>query len=186
MHDGRPHRVTPLHGDAGCSSASSFWATWELQSHTRGRPPNSLAPSCCGCVDQIRCSRIAHRAQHLMRGCAPTRMSEAISSPTAAHMINSDNKQLGRTMQTVETHRRSLSPRQEQETDNHWILPVLMCENWSRTTCSRFHRLHSESTLACGGGLWGNTCGTCCPTAPSPHALKRKNAIDDTDPAEPP
>ena len=52
VHDGRLHRVTPLHGDAGCSSASSFWAKWELQSHTRG-VFHSLLPSCCGRVDQF-------------------------------------------------------------------------------------------------------------------------------------
>ena len=34
-------------------------------------------------------------AQHLMRGCAPTRKSEAATLLTAAHMINSDTKQLG-------------------------------------------------------------------------------------------
>ena len=91
----------------------------------------------------------------------------------------------------------------------------MKCENRSRTTCSRFHRLHSESTLACGGGLWCNTCGTCrpqppshtltkhantrvwgwavgqyalpvLPTAPFPHAVKRKNAFADTAPAESP
>ena len=56
VHDGRLHRVTPLHGDAGCSSASSFWATWELQSHTHG-VLHSLAPSCCGCVDQFAARR---------------------------------------------------------------------------------------------------------------------------------
>ena len=37
------------------------------------------------------------RAQHLMHGCAPTRMSEAAaSSLTAVHMIITDNKQLGK------------------------------------------------------------------------------------------
>ena len=36
------------------------------------------------------------RVQHLMRGCAPTRMLEAAaSSLTAVHMIITDNKQLG-------------------------------------------------------------------------------------------
>ena len=33
----------------------------------------------------------------------------------------------------------------------------MKCENRSRTTCSRFHRLHSESNLACRGGLRGST-----------------------------
>ena len=46
------HRVTPLHGDAGCSSASPSCAKWELQSHTRGIF-HSLLPSRCGCVDQF-------------------------------------------------------------------------------------------------------------------------------------
>ena len=49
----------------------------------------------------------------------------------------------------------------------------MKCENRSRTTCSRFHRLHSESTLACGSGLWGNTCGTCRPQPPS-HTLSKE------------
>ena len=64
-----------------------------------------------------------------------------------------------------------------------------MCENKSRTTCSRFHRLHSESNLACGGGLWGSTRSsraahsplpTRCQNTPTlacgsgPHAVKRK------------
>ena len=57
------------------------------------------------------------------------------------------------------------------------------CENKSRTTCSRFHRLHSESTLACGCGLWGNTCGTCRPQLPSHTLSKEKN---NTAPAESP
>ena len=52
-------------------------------------------------------------------------------------------------------------------------MPTVKCENRSRTTCSRFHRLHSESTLACGGGLWGNTCGTCRPQPPS-HTLSKE------------
>ena len=43
------------------------------------------------------------RAQHLMRGCAPIRMSEgAASSLTAAHMINRDNKQLGERCKQLE------------------------------------------------------------------------------------
>ena len=65
-----------------------------------------------------------------------------------------------------------------------------MYENGSRTTCSGFHRLHSESNLACGGGLWGSTLFACSPQPPShtlskyansrvwewavPHAVKRK------------
>ena len=50
------------------------------------------------------------RAQHMMRVCAPTRMSEAAaSSLTAAHIINTDNKQVGQTMQKVQAYRRSLS-----------------------------------------------------------------------------
>ena len=53
---GRLHRDTPLHGDARCSSASSFWAKYELQSHTRG-VLHSLAPACCGCVDQFAARR---------------------------------------------------------------------------------------------------------------------------------
>ena len=34
------------------------------------------------------------RAQHLMRGCAPTRMSEAASSLTAAHMVKELSKRV--------------------------------------------------------------------------------------------
>ena len=49
-----------------------------------------------------------------------------------------------------------------------------MCENKSRTTCSRFHRLHSESNLACGSGLWGSTRSLRAAHSPSPHAVKRK------------
>ena len=58
-------------------------------------------------------------------------------------------------MQTVGTNCRSLShdKRQTRLRRYRLILPVLMCENRSKTTCSRFHRLHSESNLACGSGL---------------------------------
>ena len=38
---------------------------------------------------------------------------------------------------------------------DHRMLPIVKCEKRSRTTCSRFHRLHSESNLACGGWAVG-------------------------------
>ena len=83
------------------------------------------------------------------------------------------------------------------------ILPVLMCENRSRTTCSRFDRLHSESNLTCGCGLWGSTRSSRAAHSPLPtrcqitptlacgcglsHTLsKEKNAHADTTPAESP
>ena len=47
-----------------------------------------------------------------------------------------------------------------------------MYENGSRTTCSGFHRLHSESKIACGGGLWGSTLFACSPQPPS-HTLSK-------------
>ena len=49
-HDGRLHRVTSWRRSV--LLGPSFWAKWELQSHTRG-VLLSLAPACCGCVDQF-------------------------------------------------------------------------------------------------------------------------------------
>ena len=124
----------------------------------------------------IRCSRTAHEPSTLMRGCAPTRMSEAAaSSLTAAHMItnswandaNSSNK-----LQKPE-------PRQERQTRltrNHLILPVLMCENRSRTTCSRFHRLRVMVTFAVYPRLFShhfdNQCSICL-SPPKPKFNER-------------
>ena len=91
-----------LHGGARCSSASSFWAKC-VASSARWRR-RAVAVSTNSLLEDRA------RAQHMMRGCAPTRMSEAAaSSMTAAHMINTDNKQVGQTMQTVQANRRSLS-----------------------------------------------------------------------------
>ena len=47
-----------------------------------------------------------------------------------------------------------------------WCAPVY-------DTQQTFHRLHSESTLACGSWRWGNTCGTCRPQPP-PHTLSKE------------
>ena len=166
MHDGRLHRVTPLRGDAGCSSASSFWAKWEPQSHTRA-VLHSLAPACYGCVDQF--------AQHMMRGCAPTRMPEATTS-AAVPMVKELRKRetfrckhFASTMAQQTVTQPKKTPKhlhiKSIETTNthtcadcdHRMLPIVKCEIRSRTTCSRFHSLHSESNLACGGGLWSST-----------------------------
>ena len=118
------------------------------------------------------------RVQHIMRGCAPTRMSEAAaSSLTAAHMINWAND--------ANSWNKSQRPEPRQETNNHWILPVSMCEKRSRTTCSRFHRLHSESTLACG-----RDCGAARSSRAAHSSLstrsQKENAFADNAPAESP
>ena len=56
---------------------------------------------------------------------------------------------------------------------DHCMLPIVKCENWSRTTCYRFHRLHSESNPRVGD--CGEAHALCVqPTAPFPHALKSK------------
>ena len=63
--------------------------------------PTRVASStrCCRRAVAVSTSSLLEdraRAQHLMRGCEPTRMLEAAaSSLTAVHMIITDNKQLG-------------------------------------------------------------------------------------------
>ena len=54
---------------------------------------------------------------------------------------------------------------------DHRISPNVKCENKSRTTCSRFHRLHSESNLACGGRLLGQHVRNALPTARQPSRV---------------
>ena len=190
VHDGRLHRLTPLHGDAGCSSASSFWAKWELQSHTRGILL-SLAPSCCGCVDQFaaRGSRTSPASDAWLRAhqnvgshdfcrCAQGQRVEekgkqlgANTSPAPWHNRQSPNRRrhpkhlYRKSIETTNTHTCAES--------DHRMLPIVKCENRSRTTCYRFHRLHSESNPRVGD--CGAAHALCVqPTAPFPHALKSK------------
>ena len=63
-------------------------------------PHAASSTRCCRRAVAVSTSSLLEdraRIQHLMRGCAPTRMLEAAaSSLTAVHMIITDNKQLGK------------------------------------------------------------------------------------------
>ena len=108
VHDGRLHRVTPLHGDAGCSSASPFWVKWELQSHTRG-VLHSLLPSCCGCVHQFaaRGSRTSPAPDAWLRA-HKNAGSGGFFTDSCAH-DHHRQQTVGQPMQTVRTKCRNLS-----------------------------------------------------------------------------
>ena len=108
VHDGPLHHVTALHGDAGCSSASPFWAKWELQSHTRG-VFHSLLPSRCGCVDQFaaRGSRTSPAPDAWLRAHQNVG-SGGFFTDSCAH-DHHRQQTVGQTMQTVRTNCRSLS-----------------------------------------------------------------------------
>ena len=186
VYDGRLHRVTPLHGDAG----SLFWAKWELQSHTRG-VFHSLLPSCCGCVHQFaargpRTSPApdawlrAHQnfGSHDFCRCAHgQRVEEKGNNQVQTLRLNHGTTDSHPTEEHSEKH---LFRKSIESTKTHTcaesalrLLPNVKCENRSRTTCSRFHRLHSESNLACGCGLWGSTRSSRAAHSSLPHALKR-------------
>ena len=126
------------------ASALSFWAKWELQSHTRG-VLLSLAPACRDCVDQFaaRGSRTSRTHDAWLRTHQNVR-SRGFFTGSRAHDQHRQQT-VGQTTQTV--------GKIAQETSKHWILPVLLCESRSRTTCSRFHRLHQEVTTKKQGCL---------------------------------
>ena len=52
LHDGRLHRVTPLHGNAGAPRPRRSWRNGNCSPHTRGILL-SLALASCGCVDKF-------------------------------------------------------------------------------------------------------------------------------------
>ena len=65
MHDGRLHRVTPLHGDAGCSSASPFWRNGNC-SPTRA----ASSTRCCRRAMAVSTNSLLEdraRVQHMVR-----------------------------------------------------------------------------------------------------------------------
>ena len=92
---------------AACTASRHFMATLGAPRPRRSERNGNCSPTRAGsstrwCRRAVAVSTNSLledrvRAQHLMRGCAPTRMSEAAaSSLTAAHMIITDNKQLGK------------------------------------------------------------------------------------------
>ena len=75
----RLHRVTPLHGDAGFSSGLVVLGVMGTAVPHAWRLPLAAAVvlRLCRPIPLLE-DRV--RAQHLMRGCAPTKMSEATTS----------------------------------------------------------------------------------------------------------
>ena len=108
---------------------------WELRSHTRG-VLHSLLPSCCGRVDHFaaRGSRASPAPDAWLRPHQNVGSHDFCRCAHGPRVEEKGNSQ--RTYTCAES--------------DHRILPDVKCENRSRTTCSRFHRMHSESNLACG------------------------------------
>ena len=175
------------------------------KSHTRD-VFHSLLPSRCGCVHQFaaRGSRTSPAPDAWLRA-HKNAGSGGFFTDSCAHDHHRQHT-VGQTMQTVRTKCRNLSHDKRDRLGrrrNQLILPVFMCENRSRRTCSGFHRLHSESNLACVCGLWGSKRSSRAAYSPfptrcqnTPRQLSRvgvgcptrcqKKGLADTAPAESP
>ena len=155
----------------------------ELRSHTRG-VFHWLLPSCCGCVDQFAAGG-SRTTQHLMRGCASTRMSEATTS-AAVPMVKELRKRI---------RCKHFALTMAQQTVRHQSIKKVTPGCYPMCSVRIGREQHVPDSINCTQNQTsrvGVDCGAAhalpvLPTAPFPHALKsKKNAFADTAPAESP